>query len=88
MIEPAAAGRRVGNPYTSIGVRRLKCWRCRKRRAVHQWQICADGNRWRPICERCDVALNALVLRFMRDPDAARKAKRYGERVAREMAAA
>lgn len=62
-------------PYTAIGIRRLKCFRC-KGPAVHQWNACADGQ-YRPLCLACDVALNALVLRWMRDPDAKAKIARY-----------
>lgn len=68
-------------PYTQIGIRRLKCFRCGAQ-AVHQWQVCADGNQYRPLCLRCDVALNRLVLRWMRDPEASAKIARY-ERTAR-----
>jgi len=64
-------------PYTSAGITRLKCYRCRKNRARHQWQICADGNVWRPICIPCDVELNAMVLRWTGDPDAEAKIERY-----------
>ena len=67
-------------PYTTIGIRRLRCFRC-GRRAKHQWRTCADGC-WRPICERCDIALNSLVLRFMRDPEREQKMKKYRERIA------
>lgn len=63
-------------PYTQIGIRRIKCFRCGDR-AEHQWQICADGNQYRPICLRCDVTLNAMVLRWMRDPKAKEKIARY-----------
>ena len=69
-----AFGRR--KPYTVIGIRRLRCARCGEK-AEHQWQVCADGNRYRPLCLRCDVLLNALVLRWMRDPDARRKIAAY-----------
>lgn len=68
-------GRR--KPYTAIGIRRLKCYRCKVRPAVHQWQICADGNVWRPICVECDVALNRLVLIWIGDPDAQAKISAY-----------
>lgn len=51
-------------PYTERGIRRLPCFRC-GRRSRFQWSTCADGNLWRPICERCDIALNSLVLRWM-----------------------
>lgn len=67
-------------PYTQIGVRRLNCSRggC-KNKAEHQWQICSDGNSYRPICKACDVELNRLVLKFMKDPDAESKIKKYEE---------
>ena len=68
------SGRR--EPYTEIGIRRLACARCGEP-ARFQWNACADGNLWRPMCTRCDVAINLLVLRFMRDPDAAKKAAAY-----------
>lgn len=55
-------GRR--KPYTTDGVKRLPCFRC-GRAAYHQWQVCADGGLFRPICVPCDVELNALVLRWM-----------------------
>jgi hypothetical protein len=79
MIDPPAEGRPISKPYTEIGIRRLKCFRCRKRRARFQWQICSDGNRWRPLCEICDVALNAAVLAFvgMSARDRARKMRIY-----------
>ena len=51
-------------PYTEIGIRRKKCFRC-GHQAKFQWQICADGNQYRPICEECDIALNETVLKFM-----------------------
>jgi len=57
-----ATGRR--KPYTVIGISRLKCVRCGSQ-AHHQWQVCADKNLWRPICEKCDIKLNKMVLRFM-----------------------
>jgi len=63
-------------PYTAIGIERLKCVRC-GRPATQQWAACADGNLWRPICTRCDIALNHLVLKFMRDPGAKGKLVAY-----------
>ena len=62
-------------PYTDIGVRRLPCVRC-GRKATAQWSACADGLQ-RPICEDCDVAINAWVLHFMRIPNAGAKILRY-----------
>ena len=72
-------GRR--KPYTTVGLRRLPCVRCGAR-AVHQWQICADGNIYRPVCRDCDVDLNAMVLAWAGDPDAEEKMRRYRERAA------
>lgn len=65
-------------PYTEIGVKRLKCFRC-DNRAAQQWQICADGNEYRPICSQCDVELNELVMKFMKMTDVHEKIQRYKE---------
>ena len=59
-------GRR--EPYTQIGIRRMRCARCGER-ARYQWQVCADHNTWRPICERCDVELNRMVLEWIGHPE-------------------
>lgn len=66
--------------YTAIGIRRLKCFRCGKK-AKYQWQICADGNQYRPICEDCDIALNEMVLKFMGFPDWQEKMEAYRKRL-------
>lgn len=71
-------------PYTERGIRRVPCVRCGAP-SVHQWQVCADGNVFRAVCQACDVALNRLVLRWMRDPQWAQKLRRY--RAAMEQAA-
>ena len=63
-------------PYTTAGIARLRCVRCGDK-AVHQWQVCADGNNYRPLCLACDIALNALVLEWAGDPRAAEKVARY-----------
>lgn len=55
-------GRR--KPYTAIGISRMKCIRGCGRRAAYQWQICADGNVFRPVCPQCDADLNELVMRW------------------------
>lgn len=68
-------------PYTQIGIRRVPCFRCGKP-SRFQWQVCADGNRFRGLCSGCDVALNDLVLRWMGDPDADAKLAAYRARVA------
>ena len=59
-------------PYSATGILRLKCIRC-VRQAEYQWQICADGNNFRPLCALCDVQLNSKVLAFMKDPEGKRK---------------
>lgn len=66
-------------PYTAAGISRLRCIRCGGQ-AVHQWQICSDGNNWRPLCLACDVALNELVLRWFGHPRAAELLAVYAER--------
>lgn len=63
-------------PYTVIGIRRLPCFRCGAK-AEHQWQVCADGNVWRPLCRPCDVALNRLVLTWMGDAEVEAKMAVY-----------
>lgn len=67
-------GRRI--PYTERGILRCKCWRCGEP-AQHQWNVCADGNVQRPICTRCDIALNTLVLRWAGDPEWRSKTAAY-----------
>jgi len=51
-------------PYTKIGIKRMKCFRCGNK-AIFQWQICSDGNQYRPICSECDIELNEMVLKWM-----------------------
>lgn len=67
-------------PYTQYGIKRVPCIRC-GRPSTFQWQICADNNVHRAVCKLCDIALNTLVLRFMRDPDAATKIAAYHKKV-------
>lgn len=70
----ALCGRKI--PYTARGIGRLPCFRCGAP-ATQQWQICADGNLYRPICDNCDVVLNDLVLDFMGFPDRHEKMREY-----------
>ena len=65
-------------PYTETGIRRLKCFRCDSR-AEFQWQICSDGNVYRPLCPRCDVEMNEMVLKFMGFKDCEEKITKYRE---------
>jgi len=63
-------------PYTEIGIKRLSCIRCNEP-AETQWQICSDGNHFRPVCLPCDVKLNKTVLLFMKHPHAKQLASEY-----------
>ncbi len=67
-------------PYTQIGIRRHACIRCGEPAAC-QWQICSDGNQYRAICGECDIALNALVLRWIGFADAEAKLAAYRARL-------
>lgn len=51
-------------PYTERGIVRVPCIHC-KRPSVHQWQICANGNRYVGLCLSCDIELNEMCLNFM-----------------------
>jgi len=63
-------------PYTQIGIRRLRCFRCGGK-TQEQWQICADGNIYRPICLKCGIELNEMVLKWMGFPDWKEKFEKY-----------
>lgn len=63
-------------PYTEIGIKRMKCFRCGKQ-ATYQWNICSDDNVYRPICTECDIALNQLALVFMKFPNWQDKIDKY-----------
>jgi hypothetical protein len=68
-------GRR--EPYSEAGIKRLPCFRCGAKPSKHQWQVCSDGNTWRPLCADCDVELNRMVLRWMNHPQADELAETY-----------
>ena len=63
-------------PYTEIGIKRLKCFRCGEK-ASYQWQICSDGNIFRPLCTKCDIEMNEIVLKFMKFPNWQEKINNY-----------
>ena len=65
-------------PYTIKGLSRLKCVRCGAQ-ATAQWQICSDGNTYRPLCRSCDIDLNKLVLEWIGHPDAEELLAKYTE---------
>ncbi len=67
-------GRR--KPYTESGIRRVPCSHCGKPSET-QWQVCANGNRYQGLCEKCDVKLNKIALAFMRHPFALALLKIY-----------
>jgi len=55
------------NPYTEIGIRRIPCQRC-KAPSVFQWQVCANGRYYLGVCNKCDIELNIVVLKFFKLP--------------------
>ena len=70
------------HPYTDRGIRRMRCIRfavCGNKAAT-QWQICADGRVYRPVCWPCDVELNRMVLEWAGDPEAVEKMAAYVKR--------
>lgn len=67
-------------PYTRRGLARVPCAHCGEPSA-HQWNLtaCAIGRGgWFAVCHPCDLALNAMVLRFLRRPNAAQLLETYG----------
>lgn len=68
--------KRRKNPYSKTGLKRLKCVRCGKPASV-QWQICSDGNNYRPLCDECDIDLNRLVLEWANHPAAIDLIEKY-----------
>jgi hypothetical protein len=75
-------GRRT--PYTKAGIKRLPCFRCGGKPSIHQWQVCADGNTWRPLCRDYDLLLNKMVLMWMGFSEATAKIASYRKRVEAE----
>lgn len=67
-------------PYTKAGIVRLKCCvKDCKQRAFTQWQICADGRIYRPVCVDHDVQINRIVLELMGVPDIEARMAAYEE---------
>jgi len=71
------------HPYTEKGIRRCKCIRCGKP-ATFQWQICSDGNNFRPLCVQCDIELNLNTLLFMKHPNVEELMEAYTKRLAND----
>jgi hypothetical protein len=53
-------------PYTVSEIKRKTCF-CGKR-AIFQWQCCANGNRWVPLCREHDIQLNEIAMAIMQIP--------------------
>lgn len=51
-------------PYTQKQLDSLQCHACHAP-ARFQWNACADGNIWRPLCAGCDVRVNIEVLKVL-----------------------
>jgi hypothetical protein len=81
-VEDDGAVKPIGRrkPYSARGISRVPCVRCGAS-AAYQWAACSLDNRWAPVCVRCDVLLNSIVLRFFRVPDAEAVLARYRERI-------
>lgn len=71
------AGRK--RPYTIAEIAQKRCVAC-GHQARYQWQCCANGNRWLPLCRQCDVALNEAALAIMRVPGRAKMLAAYRRR--------
>lgn len=67
-------GRR--KPYTPRGIQRVPCARCGAP-SVHQWQCCANGNRWMGLCLDCDIGLNEAALNYIKHPQRKRLMAAY-----------
>lgn len=71
-------------PYTEIGIRRKKCFRCGGK-GYASWQVCADGRIYRVMCLPCDIELNEMVLKWVGDPQVEEKMRAYREKLEKEM---
>ena len=79
MSKPKPIGRRT--PCTQDIIHRSKCFKCKTRSAKEQFNICALGGRFVPICPSCDVELNALVLEWLDVPEQDERMKIYREKM-------
>ena len=79
MADGTPQGRK--KPYSESEISKCKCVRCGAP-ARFQWNACADGNVWRPLCERCDIMLNAVVLKFLGFDDWKQKLRNYCKKIA------
>lgn len=63
-------------PYTEIGISRVPCVRCGAP-SHHQWQLCANDNRWMGLCLAHDLELNRMVLEWCGIPNPFELMERY-----------
>lgn len=65
-------------PYTERGIGRVTCCRdgC-ENKAVYQWQCCAMGNKWMPLCEDCDLGLSEVAMGFINHPERLDRMTKY-----------
>ncbi len=63
-------------PYTETGISRVPCYRCGNP-STQQWQICCLRSYYVGVCNKCDIALNELVLKFMGISNRKEIIKRY-----------
>lgn len=61
----------------------MKCARCGKK-GYASWQVCADDRVYRVMCMDCDIELNEMVLKWVGDPQADEKMKKYREKMEKE----
>ena len=62
--------------YTKIGISRVPCSRCGNP-SYTSWGACANGNYYVGMCLDCDIAINRLVLKYMRIPNYRELMKEY-----------
>ena len=70
-------------PFTVRQMRKEQCYRCQQP-ALHQWQVCANGNCYLPVCIDCDYALNAMALEFFKLPNRKALLRAYARRLRNE----
>ena len=71
----------MNKAYTKTQLKDMPCERCGTKPSTQQWSICADDNKWRPLCDECDVDLNALILLWFGFKNYAAKMRKYAKRL-------
>ena len=57
-----------------------RCFRCGSRPAPHRWGGCPMGGALLALCDKCDIKINRLFLRFMRVENWKEVMRRYRRR--------